>query len=381
MSYPPPAFTADDLLDETPRIREPAPSYQAEQDIWARWTAVDRANQRVADIQVKVAELEAELQAQDKEFQRMKEKSSKLFESIHGKSRTFVHNALRRIHSGSSAKRRETKDSSRQEFEAAHREETSMMMKVESLRERIDGLNTQMQHNMGLASEADQVFELLGASFASSVTHSPAHLIAAEERFAEKSRTHDTISSQAQTLVTDLLRARVTVQHAHHYYMIVLHTIDALRGTAIGRAALGGMGELSKHRDYRVAAETASKAQICFNETVRVLTPHVSFIPEEVMPDFEKLKEMGLLQATKIYDLMYSWKHMSSGDAKSMKLMLQKQETVFACLTRMAVWVQNEVPTAEADLRAARVSRDQARRELTSAWKAHIVSDSLPTPS
>jgi hypothetical protein len=75
MAYPP-AFTADDLLDEAPHTRElePAPSYQAEEDIWARWTAVDRANQRVSDIQVKVAELEPELQAHDKEFQRMKEK-------------------------------------------------------------------------------------------------------------------------------------------------------------------------------------------------------------------------------------------------------------------------------------------------------------------
>jgi hypothetical protein len=58
-----------------------------------------------------------------------------------------------------------------------------------------------------------------------------------------------------------------------------------------------------------------------------------------------------------------------------MKLMLQKQEIVFACLTHMAVWVQNKVPIAEADLRVARAFRDQARRELTAEWKAHIVPD------
>lgn len=76
MAHLPPAFTVDDLVDETPNVRDPAPSYQAEQhgDIWARWAAVDRANQRVTEIQAKLADLEPELQSQTKEFERMREK-------------------------------------------------------------------------------------------------------------------------------------------------------------------------------------------------------------------------------------------------------------------------------------------------------------------
>lgn len=56
---------------------------------------------------------------------------------------------------------------------------------------------------------------------------------------------------QAQKKVTDFDRARVTVQHAHHYYTTVLKTIDAVRGTALGRAALGGVSEISKNSDYQ----------------------------------------------------------------------------------------------------------------------------------
>ena len=76
MAHPPPAFTMDDPAGETPNTRDPAPSYQAEhhEDIWARWTAVDRASRRVTEIQVKLARLEPELQSQTKEFERMKEK-------------------------------------------------------------------------------------------------------------------------------------------------------------------------------------------------------------------------------------------------------------------------------------------------------------------
>lgn len=59
--------------------------------------------------------------------------------------------------------------------------------------------------------------------------------------------------------------------------------------------------------------------------------------------------------------------------------MLQKQETAFVYVTNLAVWVQREVPIAEAGLHTARASRDQARRDLVATWKAHVVSGS-PSP-
>lgn len=76
MTHPPPTFTVDDLVGGIPHVRDPAPSYQAghHEDIWARWAAVDRANRRVTEIQLKLAELEPELQSKTKEFERMKEK-------------------------------------------------------------------------------------------------------------------------------------------------------------------------------------------------------------------------------------------------------------------------------------------------------------------
>ncbi|KAF8579540.1 hypothetical protein K439DRAFT_1663190 [Ramaria rubella] len=375
MTHPPPAFSEYSPSSRNSGTSDPAPSYQVERyrDIWDHWSAVDRANRRIVELHLRLSEIEPELQAKTKEYERLKKKSSELFGSLHGKSRSIVSTALKRINSGMSAKDRESKERLRQDFEMAHREETSLMTKIETLSERKKDITTQVQKNMGLASEADQIFELIGASVASLTSTSGPQITAAEQLLTEAVTSHNT----AQILVTDLLRARVTVQHAHHYYTSVLQTLDALRGTAIGRAALGGVGEIT-------ATQIAAKAQICFNETVRVLTPHTTMLPAEVMADFEKLKELGLLQASKIYGLMYGWKRATSGTGMlvsgSIKLMLQKQEIAFACLTRVAVWVQNEVPVAEAGLFATQVVRDKKRQDLVTLWKAHIMPESPMAP-
>lgn len=55
-----------------------------------------------------------------------------------------------------------------------------------------------------------------------------------------------------------------------------------------------------------------------------------------------------------------------------MKLMLQRQEAVFASLTKVAVWVQDKVTFVEAEMRSARTVRDDARRELAAAWNLRM---------
>lgn len=49
--------------------------------------------------------------------------------------------------------------------------------------------------------------------------------------------------------------------------------------------------------------------------------------------------------------------------------MLEKQETAFSHLTNIAVWVQDTVPSYEAEERQARVQRDAARAKLADIWK------------
>jgi len=62
-----------------------------------------------------------------------------------------------------------------------------------------------------------------------------------------------------------------------------------------------------------VAADTSSKAQVCFTEAAKKLEPYMRDLPEDICSDFETLKEMSLLQASKIYHLMYGWQSNSTG--------------------------------------------------------------------
>lgn len=59
----------------------------------------------------------------------------------------------------------------------------------------------------------------------------------------------------------------------------------------------------------------ASKAQICLNEVFRVLEPHEHTIPEDRMEDYRELKAIGVMQMSKIYNLMFGGSMMSTGVA------------------------------------------------------------------
>ncbi|KZS93031.1 hypothetical protein SISNIDRAFT_550047 [Sistotremastrum niveocremeum HHB9708] len=168
--------------------------------------------------------------------------------------------------------------------------------------------------------------------------------------------------------VKNMLRARVTAQHAHHYFDTALKTCDAIRGTAVGRALLGGFSEMSKNQDYKEAVQIAAKAQVCLNETFKVLEPHLDDLPEDIRQDHDQLKELGVLQMTKIYRLMFGWQSSSSGVSKSVKLMLDRQEKAYVHLTNLAVWIQNRVPVCEEDEKAMSIEVQGKRRALATMW-------------
>lgn len=48
--------------------------------------------------------------------------------------------------------------------------------------------------------------------------------------------------------------------------------------------------------------------------------------------------------------------------------MLDRQDKLFAHLTQLAVWVQNEVPVSEAAQKRANAARDAARARLAALW-------------
>jgi len=57
----------------------------------------------------------------------------------------------------------------------------------------------------------------------------------------------------------------------------------------------------------------AGKAQICLDEMFRVMEHHEHMIPAERMEDYKGLKKLGLMQMSKIYNLMWGGSFMADG--------------------------------------------------------------------
>ncbi|KIJ55740.1 hypothetical protein M422DRAFT_41641 [Sphaerobolus stellatus SS14] len=364
---PPPAFTDSlgfPMNSQDHNGHDPSPQYREERpdDLWEQWLVADTARQKLTDIQQNLAHLEPELAARRKIHEQLKQKSAQLFEELHRRKPKpkGKWNGLKRVKSVSSSN---SMDKANEEFEVAHRQEISMMGQIAVLGERAKELNRQLQQYTSKAAETEHLFEMLGARFSVSASNGSLDLevTTAEQILAEASSTLE----NAEKKFKDYQRGQTTIQHAHHYLHLVLKTIDSIRGTAVGRALFGGLSEVSRRRDYQVASETAVKAQVCFTESVRVLGPYLEEMPKEIQSDFSKAKELGLLQAEKVYNLIYS---KIDTVTQSVELMLERQETVFACLTRAAVWVQNKVPEVEAEVRTAHATRDTARRNLAVIW-------------
>lgn len=163
MAHPPPPFFATPSLhNEALELPALAPSYmELYGKAWMQWETVDQAYQRVAKLEAALSEIEPVLSAKTKECGELKAKrwhvslfptadrlikltrSSNLFASLH--SRSILPRALKRIHSDSSAREVESKQRRREEFEAAHGEETALMSHIEQLRGRVDSLKAEVR--------------------------------------------------------------------------------------------------------------------------------------------------------------------------------------------------------------------------------------------
>lgn len=53
---------------------------------------------------------------------------------------------------------------------------------------------------------------------------------------------------------------------------------------------------------------------------------------------------------------------------ETLKILLDRQEAAFGHLTRLAVWVQDQVPKCESEGKVARWRRDDGRAKLAGYW-------------
>jgi len=194
----------------------------------------------------------------------------------------------------------------------------------------------------------------------------------------EKLESVENAYNAAKKMAADLSRACLVVQHAHHYFTLALKICDDVRGTSAGRGVLGLLGggggivDMTRKVQYRDGVTMASKAQICLNEMYRVMQPYEYMLPADRMKDYEALKKLGLMQMSKIYNLMWGGSFLGDGVAGSVKLVLERQEAAFAHLTPLAVWIQDREPVCFMEERLTEKLRDDVRREVAAVWDADI---------
>lgn len=132
---------------------------------------------------------------------------------------------------------------------------------------------------------------------------------------------------------------------------------------------------------------------MCLQECLKVLEPHMELLDAEQIAAAEQLREVGLLQAMRLYELMYGGKALAFGitrastlplfsvktkrlragvadgaRAEQVGIMLNKLDAVYRFLTNFAVGVQNCAKNCESVQASERHSRDVARRELVALW-------------
>jgi len=195
---------------------------------------------------------------------------------------------------------------------------------------------------------------------------------------AEKTVTAREVSYEDCVATTEVLkRARLAVQSAHHHYTEAMNLLDTVCSPSRNgfMAALGD--EQSKAQTYREAAVWSQKAHICLQSCLEALEPHMELLDNEQIVAAEQLKEVGLLQGVKLYELMYGGKALAFGITQQVGIMVGKLDAIYRLLTNFAVAVQNFTVNCQSVQESARHSRDVARRELVALW----MSDSTHTHS
>ena len=93
---------------------------------------------------------------------------------------------------------------------------------------------------------------------------------------------------------------------------------------------------------------------------------------EDVRESYGELKKIGVLHASKFVNILNSGMLATDRVAKLMKTTLERQETAFGHLTRVAVWVQEYVQICDEEADRAKKVRDDRRAEMGARWKEQV---------
>ncbi|TFY55291.1 hypothetical protein EVJ58_g8341 [Rhodofomes roseus] len=189
-------------------------------------------------------------------------------------------------------------------------------------------------------------------------------------RFSPNQRAFLSLIEVIQSVATTevLKRARLAVQSAHHHYTEAMNLLDTVCSPSRSGIMAALSDEQSKAQTYREAADWSQKAHVCLKACMMVLEPHMELLDSEQIAAAEQLKEVGLLQGVRLYELMYGGKALALGITQEVGVMVKKLDAIYRLLTNFAVAVQNFTENCQSVQEAVRHSRDVARRELVALW-------------
>ncbi|KZS98860.1 hypothetical protein SISNIDRAFT_480460 [Sistotremastrum niveocremeum HHB9708] len=371
-TYKLPSYSAEHVgTHDSTHDHTPAPNYSLSfEDAWRNWQEAENAADILPDLIAAYEVQKNDVTQAKQDLRILHEASAKSFAQLHPSTRDRLFKLVKSNHQTS-------KEVLEQAFNQAHAKEDLKLHEVEGLEKALAEAETNVNAMKKLAAINHQAFDNLRFVFSqrAATAHESLLLGEAEEELLRANRRFEV----SQVAVKNMARAKVTVQHAHHYFDSAIKTCDAVRGTALGRALVMGMddgwSEMARNQNYKDAASLSEKAQICVNETLRVLEPSKDDLPPEVLENYNKVKELGLSQMQKIYHLMYGWQSKDTGIHESLKVLLARQEEVYKHLTELALWVQKQDPiTVETNKKLEKATK-VARENLASVWRKMYTDD------
>ncbi|KZS98861.1 hypothetical protein SISNIDRAFT_447691 [Sistotremastrum niveocremeum HHB9708] len=316
-----------------------------------------------------------ELQKKDvtqakQDLQMLHEASAKSFAQLHPSTRDRLFKLVK-------SNQQTSKENQKEAFNQAHAKEDSKLHEVQGLEKALVEAEANVNAMKKLAAINHQAFDNLRFVFSerAATAHESLLLGEAEEELLQAKRRVEA----SQVAVKNMARAKITVQHAQRYFDSAIKTCDAVQGTPLGRALVMGMdngwSEMARNQNHKDPASLSEKAQICINETLRVLEPSKDDFPPDVLENYTKVKELGLSQMQKVYHLMYGWQSKDTGIDESLKLLLARQEEVSKHLTGLSLWVQNQYPITVETNKTLEKPTKVARENLASVWRRMYVDE------
>ncbi|KZT44254.1 hypothetical protein SISSUDRAFT_345120 [Sistotremastrum suecicum HHB10207 ss-3] len=248
-TYRLPSYSADHLDNhDSPHDHTPAPDYSLSfEDAWRNWQEAENAADVLPDLTAAYELQKKDVTQAKQDLQMLHEASAKSFAQLHPSTRDRLFKLVK-------SNQQTSKENQKEAFNQAHAKEASKLHEVEGLEKALVEAEANVNAMKKLAAINHQAFDNLRFVFserAATAAHESLLLGEAEEELLQANRRVEA----SQVAVKNMARAKITVQHAQHYFDSAIKTCDAVQGTPLGRALVMGMdngwSEMARNQNYK----------------------------------------------------------------------------------------------------------------------------------